>query len=412
MTDASTDPADASSNETHAAQRRTAPLSALSLSLIALTMGHFAVDTCTGIWPVFKTLARLDLARAGLIATIGSIVGNGLQIVFGLLADRGWRRPLLIGGVLLSGAATLVSSTDSYFVMFLLVMATYIGSAAFHPSGTGAAGALSRAHTGSMVGIFLAGGYAGYALSQALFATIYLHNSALTPVILVIPMLAAAGMAFSSQDDAQRPRREVGKASFVWRAHARPLMVLFSIQVFATAINLALVFLLPDLMTERGAPGFMIRGGAHFALIIGACLTLLPAGHAADRFGARRVLMLANTLTGVMLWILLARTRVAYVDLLLVAAFGAFNGMNNVVSVAEGNRMLPGRTSAVSALMMGMPWCLAASVFGIAGALAEPSRGGSPVRALAWISLAIPLALLASLHLRPARADARQDQIN
>jgi FSR family fosmidomycin resistance protein-like MFS transporter len=57
-------------------------------SLLALVGGHFAVDCCTGIWPVFKTLAHLDIVRAGLIATAGSMAGNGLQVAFGLLADR------------------------------------------------------------------------------------------------------------------------------------------------------------------------------------------------------------------------------------------------------------------------------------------------------------------------------------
>jgi hypothetical protein len=31
-------------------------------TLFAVAAGHFAVDCCAGIWPVFKTLAGLDLA--------------------------------------------------------------------------------------------------------------------------------------------------------------------------------------------------------------------------------------------------------------------------------------------------------------------------------------------------------------
>jgi hypothetical protein len=115
------------------------------------------------------------------------------------------------------------------------------------------------------------------------------------------------------------------------------------------------------------------------------------------------VLLVANSATGVLLAVLLLRHSVSTLDLALVMAFGGFGGMNNVVSVSEGNRLLPGQAGAVSALLMGMPWCVAASAATLAGVLADPTRGGSPVTALAWIGLAIPLALAASAWLRSPR---------
>jgi MFS family permease len=139
-------------------------------------------------------------------------------------------------------------------------------------------------------------------------------------------------------------------------------------------------------------------------MVLGGCLSLLPAGHAADRFGARRVLCVANLATGVLLVWLLLRSSASPLDLVIVMAFGAFNGMNNVVSVAEGNRILPGRASAVSAVLMGLPWCLAAVAPVTAGLLGDAAHGGSPARALAWVGLAIPLALATSASLRSQRA--------
>jgi len=52
---------------------------------------------------------------------------------------------------------------------------------------------------------------------------------------------------------------------------------------------------------------------------------------------------------------------------------------------------------------MGALWCLAAVSPVVAGALADPARGGTPARALTWISLAIPAALVASLWTVGAR---------
>lgn len=372
-------------------------------SLLALAAGHFAVDCCTGIWPVYKTLARLDLARAGLVATVGSLVGNGLQLAFGLVADRGLRKHLAVAGVLTAGAVTLLPWTSSWGTMGALVLTTFVGSAAFHPSATGATAALSSSRTGFLVGAFLIGGYAGYALSQILFAALFARSPSSTAALLVLPTLAAGGIV------ALVPPMPAGGAGSrgAWaclRPQLPAFVPLFLVQVFATAINLSLIFLLPDLLLSRQAPPWMVQGGGHFALVAGAGLSLLPAGHAADRWGARRFLLAANTGTGVLLALLLASGTATLTDLGLVLAFGAFNGMNGVVAVSEGNRLLPGRASGASALLMGLPWCVAASAAALAGNLADPSRGGSPTSALAWMGLAIPLALLAAAGVRDHRA--------
>jgi FSR family fosmidomycin resistance protein-like MFS transporter len=368
-------------------------------SLAVLAAGHFAVDSCTGIWPIFKTLAHLDLSRAGLIASVGSMVGNGFQIGFGPLADRGWRKPLLVGGVLLAGAVTLVPFANGYGQMFALVLMTYVGSAAFHPSGTGSAGTLLATRTGVLVGFFLAGGYAGYALSQGVFSVLYARRPELAAAMAAVPIAVAIAIAL------RVPSTPAGlhagrHAAPGWAAHGS-LLPLFLVQVFSTAINLAVIFLLPDLLLARGAPSFMVHGGGHFALVAGGCLSLLPAGHAADRWGARRVLVAANLILGVSLAVLLLRQGAGPADLLVVAIFGIGASANNVVAVAEGNRRMPGRASGVSAFLMGFPWCIAAAAPMIAGFLADPARGGSPTQALVWLGLAVPLGLIASASLRP-----------
>lgn len=373
------------------------------LTLVALSCGHLAVDCCTGIWPVFKTLAHLDLVTAGMIATVGSMAANGLQLVFGTLADRGWRKRLLLGGMTLAGAVTLVPWVGSYALMFALQLATALGSAAFHPAGTGAAAEVSRSRTGVMIGIFLAGGYLGYACSQLIFSAIYLRTPHLTPVIMVIPLAAVAGLAMLLPGPKDRPPANPGARPALFPREPG-LVPLFAVQLFATAASQSLVFLLPDLMVARQAPHWIVNGGAHFGLVAGSCLALLPAGHLADRWGARRVLVVGNTATGVLLALLLGGSVSPLADLALVTAFGLFNGVNTVVTVSEGNRMLPGQASGVSSLLMGLPWCLAAIGPVVAGTLAEPAHGGSPVLALSWLGLAIPLALVASVLVRPRRA--------
>jgi FSR family fosmidomycin resistance protein-like MFS transporter len=373
-------------------------------TLLALAGGHSAVDCCSGIWPVFKTLAQLDIATAGLIATIGSMAGNGLQIVFGVLADRGWRRRLIVTGVAVAGAVTLAPwAVRSYPMMGALVLVTNVGSAAFHPSATGAAASLSRRRVGFMIAVLLSGGYLGYSLSQLLFSAVYESAHALTPVVALLPLTMAAGIAagLPASAEARRPRGVEWRAL---RGHLGSLAPLLAVQTCASAINVSLIFLLPDLLLSRHAAPWIVRGGGHFALVAGGCLSLVPAGQASDRWSARRMLVFANLTTALALGLLLLRGRTSTLDLLVVTAVGAFNGINNITAVAEGNRLLPGQASAVSALLMGLPWCVAALGPVVAGVLADPDRGGTPAGALGWFMLLMPFGLVAALSVRSRRA--------
>jgi FSR family fosmidomycin resistance protein-like MFS transporter len=369
--------------------------------LLALAFGHLAVDSCTGIWPVYKTIAHLDLNLAGAIATFAGMMGNGLQLGFGFLGDRGLARALLVGGVLLSSAATFVPYAGNYAALFALVLATSIGSAAFHPIGAGAAASLSRNRAGVLMALFLAGGYVGYSMSQFAFTAVYRSARGGTALISIVPALAALGIwRFVPSAPKRRPTLSAWTRSL--RDAARPLGALFAVQAFASTLNISLVFLLPDFLLQRHAPAWVAEGGGHFAFVLGGALALLPAGHASDRLGGRRVLMVMNLLTGLLLGVILWVDLPPLALLPFLAAFGAFNGANNVVAVSEGNRLVPEHNSGVSALLMGMPWCLAALGPAIAGYLADPRRGGHPTAALTWMALCIPL-VLAAAALVPAR---------
>lgn len=376
----------------------------LSRGLLALVVGHFAVDCCAGIWPVYKTVAHLDIALAGLIATVGSMAGNGLQLAFGSFADRGGRRRLLVAGVAAAATVTFVPWVrHSYLAMAALVLAGQVGSAAFHPSAAGAVTTIAPRRAGLMLGVFLAGGFLGYSLSQFLFTAVYAAAPLSTPLIALLPFGAAAAIAVAVPAGAHGGERRVLGWRFL-RGSLAPLSPLFAVQVCASAVNTTLIFLIPDLLHERRAAEWLVQGGGHFALVAGGCLALLPAGHLSDRWGARRVLALGNLVSGVLLaWLLWRHTATPF-DLLLVLGFGAFNGVNSVVAVSEGGRVLPGHASAVSALLMGMPWCVAALGPVIAGVLAAPARGGTAGAALGWFALLVPLAVVASFFVRPRAA--------
>ena len=71
-------------------------------TFVAAAVAHIMVDFMgMSVWPVYKTLAGLDVAKAGWIATVIAMSGTALQPLFGSIADRfGQRRVILLGGAL------------------------------------------------------------------------------------------------------------------------------------------------------------------------------------------------------------------------------------------------------------------------------------------------------------------------
>lgn len=395
------------SAQLEASPNATRPIGGVVSGLFIVSVGHFAVDLCSGIWPVYKTLAALDLTKAGLVATLGSVIGNGLQPFFGILSDRGWRKASLILGVLLSGAVLFVPYVSRYAWLFALVLLTAVGSAAFHPAGAGAASLVSGKRTGVMLAVFLMGGYVGYAISQVAFTATYRALDGSTGPLFLVPLLSCLGVAYWVPSSRCQVRTHSDERMPLLRTLTL-LRVLFAVQLLSGLVNVAVIFLMPDLLMSRGSPGWLVHGGGHAALVLGGALSLFPAGHAADRLGARKVLVTANLLSGLFLLGLLFGPRSAAFELAMALGLGAFNGANGVVAVAEGNRMFPGRASAVSSLLMGLPWCLASLAPWFAGMLADPRRGGTPGHALAWIALSIPVALLCSSRVIAHRGVTRQ----
>ena len=61
-------------------------------NLLILVVCHFVLDFFTGIWPIYKTIAGIDMAKAGLIAGITGFIGEALQLFFGTAQSDFWLR--------------------------------------------------------------------------------------------------------------------------------------------------------------------------------------------------------------------------------------------------------------------------------------------------------------------------------
>ena len=132
--------------------------------IVALPMGHFAVDTPTGaLWllaPAIGLAWDLSPAQVGLIITAHALGGGLSYVPAGLLGDRSRRRGmlLLVAVWWVSAGYLAASVAPSYWTLMALLAVGGAGSAAWHPLATGTLIQYMPRQRAQALGIHLTGG--------------------------------------------------------------------------------------------------------------------------------------------------------------------------------------------------------------------------------------------------------------
>lgn len=382
----------------------------LQKSLLLLCASHFMLDFFTGIWPIYKTIARIDLVEAGIVAGASGFLAESLQMGFGFFCDKGYRKAILILGLLLGSCVLLVpyahSLTACFWVLFLLML----GSSSFHPAGAGYAGGLTDAHKGKTILFFSAGGMLGLALSQMVFTRIF-HVCNGHALLLFLPVIAIICLLL------YHPFPSLQKAPFskeslmlAFAKAKKPLLLLYFIQLTNYTLVLSFLFLLPDILLHKMAGNWLAMGGGHFFFIIGAACALPPAGMICDRLGQRKVLITAISLAILFLYTFLQLPLLpgAMGATLLFCLGGCLNSINPIV-VSWGHKIVPESPSTVSALLMGFAWCFANLGPLAAGCLSRCFQGPAILITLYWLGLLLVCSLVLTLMM-PATETALESQ--
>lgn len=378
-------------------------------TFIAVVVAHMMVDFMgMSVWPVYKTLAGLDVAKAGLIASVISMSGTALQPLFGSIADRfGARRVVLSGAVLTSLALLLGPLADYqetlnqhlpavfglsgfYVVVFIILAAGRLGQDMFHPAGAGLAGSYSAKRGATFLAVFIAVGSIGFGLSQIAFRTVYMHFNHHTE-ILYLPVAALWILVWLWCRPAEIPRseRKSVAASFrslgpVWKG----ITALFLILAISSGVMSGLNFLMPEFAQQKGYPAWIGQGGAFGFIVLGSTIFMVPIGNVADRIGKRRMLTAVTVLSAVSYHALVFLTLPAPAFILLCIVGGAFLGTVNSLGVALGQQIAPRQNvSIVSAILMGWAWCLGSAVPSLIGELYQ-RLGNDAAKALVLVGSA------------------------
>lgn len=371
-----------------------------------------------GIWPVYKTMAQLDLGLAGIIAAVSAFVGEGSQLVFGSLSDRGYRRHLIVIGLLLSSFAAFVAYTQNYFALMMLMLGLMIGSGMFHPSAVGLVGQMSRTRKALLIGFFVSGGGLGMAFSQIAFAKAVEWFGGHT-FILILPTVLLIGFFFlpyfylpAAVQTAKRSQLSYIMDSF--RLFRRPeLATLYVAQLFNQTIFWGLIFLLPDILLTREYDTWITFGGGHMAYIIGASLSMIPGGYLADKYSPKTVLYGSNILGAILIYTLLLSPNLENeMVMALLFSIGAVTGVVNPVIVAWGNRLAPESPGTVSAFLMGLVWCVAEGLGpGGGGLMTKLFIDDAPAKAVGILGLCFIITLAATYRMPDDEKEAVPESI-
>lgn len=386
-------------------QRRTTTV------FISIAACHFLSDCCSGVWPMFKYLAGLDLGRAGFIATVTLIVGNSLQPVFGMIVDRHGPRRLVLLGVacvscaMLLGPLAIVAprlGTDTWYgLMLALMMVVTLGSGMFHPAGTSAAGSISGPRKGVLISTFIACGMLGFSVSHAVFSFAWETLDRQTQWLLV-PAAVIFLLAFAwCRPQAVEHPDTGGPGRLAQLVSVRgQLAILFVYQAITWGVFHTFVYLMPEFIASRGYPDWFVRGGGYFFWVVGMVFLMVPLGHLSDRVGAKPLLIVCTALAIVFFYVILLLPQLPlWLLAVMFMLSGGVSGSTNPIGVALGQRLAPRSTSLVSGILMGLAWAVGSVAIWICGTMAEnPAIGVTHTLMIAGISLVVALALTFGLR--------------
>ncbi|CAN5549528.1 MFS transporter [soil metagenome] len=333
-------------------------------AMAVLSSGHMFTDVNQGavaaLLPFLVAERGISLAAAGALILASTVSSSIVQPIFGVFSDK---RPLPILmplGVLLAGIGiSLAGVAPSYTLIFLSVVLSGIGVAAFHPESARFANYVSGSRRARGMSFFSVGGNAGFALGPILTTPLVLIFGLSGTLFLIIPaaLMAAVLMyelprllTFSPEQISEREDGEtpIEHAPPQWRPFATMVAVvsLRSFFYFGLVSFTAAYFV--QVLDRSAAWGntaltVMLASGAVGTLILGSL---------ADRVGRRTVLaasmlalgplVFAFTLSGPVLGTVL----LAFIGAAVIGTFG--------VTVVMGQEYLPGRIGLAAGVTMGL----------------------------------------------------------
>jgi MFS transporter, FSR family, fosmidomycin resistance protein len=376
-------------------------------AMALLSSGHLATDFANGalpaLLPFLKERFSLSYTAVGAVILASQASSSLIQPLFGLWSDRRGAMWLLPAGVALAGAGiALAADAPSYWLVLLLVLASGIGVAAFHPEGSKFAGFVSGRKRASGMAWFSVGGNLGYALgpivTTAAIAAFGLRGGLLVGIpclVIAIALLAATPYLrhFVPESAAAHARGGVDDT--------RAMKLLLGVIALRSVAWFGLITFVP--LWEVALGHSKSHGNHLLALMLFAGgVGTLALGPLADRVGRRPVLLGSVAATGPLVLVFVTvggvpgAISLALIGVCVVGTFG--------VTMVMGQEYMPRHVGTASGLVIG----LSVGLGGVAAVALGTLADATSLRTALYVAAAAPfLAVLLALQLPRPRARER-----
>ena len=322
-----------------------------------LSSGHFATDFSNGVLPALlpflKDKFSLSYTAVGAVILASQASSSLIQPLFGLWSDRRGAMWLLPAGVALAGTGiALAADAPSYWLVLLLVLASGVGSAAYHPEGSKFAGFVSGRKRASGMAWFSIGGNLGFALGPVVTTAVVAAFDLRGGLILALPALAVAVALVVGAPYLRGFVPDAGAARVAAGANDPFAMkLLLGVIALRSVAWFGLITFVP--LWEVSLGHSKSHGNHLLALMLFAGgIGTLALGPLADRFGTRTVLLASVVATGplALVFVLVGGVPgIIALPLIGICVVGTFG-----VTMVMGQQYMPRHVGTASGLVIGL----------------------------------------------------------
>ena len=364
-----------------------------------MMLGHLCAELGGGALPAILPflIAQKGITytqAAGLTFALSSI-GSVIQPVFGSMADKTSRPWLMSLGIFMAGCGiSMLGFIDNYWLMFVAVAFTGIGSALFHPDGGRMANYVSGVKKGKGISLFSVGGNMGGAIGPmlAVFGITMLGGDLRGAAILAIPAFAMAAFMVTQHGNLAEFAAEGNKKTKAaiaagqkddWGAFGKLTLVVF----LRSTLSMGMTTFIPLFWMSVLMQSEEVSGSVTTIISLSGAVATLIGGNLADKYGFNKTIR-AGLVLMIPCLIAVTMSRNVLLCTFMLVPTAVFLNFAFSPSVALGQKFIPNHIGLASGITMG----LASSFGGVVSPLLGKVADNTSVPVVMWILVGIAVA--------------------
>ncbi|MAS33162.1 MAG: MFS transporter [Anaerolineaceae bacterium] len=369
-------------------------------NILTIVGGHFVHDTfsafITPLLPLLIEKLSLSLTLGGSLAVFMQLPSL-LSVFIGYLADRvSVRYLVIVAPAVTATLITLLGLTPTYWSTAILLFAVGVSVACFHAPAPAMIGHISGRQVGKGMSLFMAGGELGRSVGPLLvgFALTQWGVEGMWR-LAIFGWLATAVLYWRLRDiSARRSVSGGGGLRAVLPHFGRVFAPLFGVMLFRNFLVVALSVYLTVYMVNQGYG--VVEAGQVLALYeLAGVGGALAGGTLSDRFGRKRIVIVATVLSSVLMYAFLSVEGLLVLPVLFLLGFTSLSVTPILQAVVQ--EQLPGNRATASGMFILYAFIIRAINTLIIGMIGDASSLSTAY----WISIGVALLSIPMVLLLP-----------